>query len=181
MKKLYFALLTFSLALTLCACGTSEKPVETAPVEPPASSGEITASEEPAETGSEVTAPEKPAEADSEAVIDLSGPWHLDSEKNDLTAFQDIFPAYAEFGASMEIKSSGQISWYIGAEGGAGTYTLDGDTLTADLISDTDQQPATVLFHVILDGEAAQLKMDYNGTDVYWVYGDSEEPSASGE
>lgn len=111
----------------------------------------------------------------------IAGPWHLDSEKNDLTAFPDSFSAYAEFGASMEIKSNGQISWYIGAEGGSGTYTQDGGTLTADIVTDVDQQPVTVIFHLISDGEIVQLEMDYNGTNVYWAYGDSEGPSAAGE
>ncbi|GEM_PF-974459 len=111
----------------------------------------------------------------------IAGPWHLDSEKNDLTAFWDIFPAYSEFGASMEIKSNGQINWYIGTEGGTGTYTQDGDTLTADIVRDVDQQPVTVIVHLISDDEIVRLEMDYNGTNVYWAYGDSEEPSATGE
>lgn len=113
--------------------------------------------------------------------VDLTGPWHLDSKKNDLNAFQDIFPCYAEFGASMEIKSNGQISWYIGAEGGHGTYTMDGDTLTAELISDVDQKPMTVVFRVTVENENALLTMDYNGTPVCWEYGDSMEPNAAGE
>ena len=33
----------------------------------------------------------------------------------------------------MEIRSGGEISWYIGAIGGSGTYTIDGDYLTAEL------------------------------------------------
>lgn len=110
----------------------------------------------------------------------IAGSWHLDSEKNDLKEFSDIFPAYAEFGASMEIKSNGQISWYIGAEGGSGTYTQDGDTLMADIVTDVDKQPLTVIFHLISDVENVRLEMDYNGRKVYWAYGDSGEPSAAG-
>ena len=41
---------------------------------------------------------------------DLVGPWHLDSEKNDLVEFMDRFPGYMEFDASMEIKSDGLMS-----------------------------------------------------------------------
>ena len=113
--------------------------------------------------------------------IELTGPWHLDSERNDLIAFQDIFPCYAEFGAGMEIKTSGQIYWYIGAEGGSGTYTQSGNVLTVDFVSDANQQPVTVIFDVVLDNETASLVMEYNGTSVYWIYGDSGEPTAVGE
>lgn len=67
------------------------------------------------------------------------------------------------------------MSWYIGAEGGAGAYTQGGNTLTADIVTDVGQQEVTVLFHMISNGEATQLEMEYNGTTVYWVYGDSEE------
>lgn len=187
MKKLYFGLLAFTLALTLCACGISRKPVETTPEEPSTASGDVTATEKPSETGSNVTetekpteiggnvpAKEEPAESGDDAGVDLTGAWHLDSEKNDLTAFQDTFPAYMEFGARMELTSDGQISWCIGIEGGTGTYTQDGDTLTAEIVSDVSQQQMTVPFRVISDGETAQLEMAYNGTTVYWIPGDSE-------
>lgn len=106
--------------------------------------------------------------------MDLTGPWQLDNEKNNLAAFPNSFPAYAEFSASMEIKDDGKISWYIGAEGGAGAYTQGGNTLTADIVTDVGQQEVIVLFHIISNGEATQLEMEYNGTTVYWVYGDSE-------
>lgn len=168
MKKILFAILVFSMMLALCACGANQTP-------------EISATED-ASTGSpDVTSQEAPTQTDARASIELSGPWHLDSERNDLTAFQDIFPAYAEFGAGMEIKSDGQLSWYIGIEGGSGTYTQDGDVLTADLVSDIEQKPITVVFHVILDNETASLMMEYNETSVYWIYGESGEPNAAGE
>lgn len=186
MKKMYLGLLTFTLVLALCACGISRKPVESMPEEPPAASSNVTTTKKPVETDSDVMEPEKTAETDSnntaegsdgagtEADMDLTGPWHLDSEKNDLTAFQDTFPAYMEFGARMELTSDGQIIWCIGIEGGTGTYTQDGDTLTAEIVSDVSQQQMTVPFRVISDGETVQLEMEYNGTTVYWVYGDSE-------
>lgn len=132
------------------------------------------------QNGVEINFPEGeiPEEAGS---IDLTGPWHLDEEKNDLTAFQDIFPAYAEFGASMEIKSNGQIDWYIGAEGGSGTYTQEGDALTVNMTGDVSGQPETVTLLVIPYGEAVYLMMDCNDTAVFWAYGDSGELNAAGE
>lgn len=187
MKKLYFGILAFTLALTLCACGISRKPVETTPEELSTASSDVTATEKPTETGSNVAETEKPAETGSNVAetekptesgsdvrMDLTGPWHLDSEKNDLTAFPDTFPAYMEFGARMEITSNGQISWCIGIEGGTGTYTLDGDNLTAEIMSDVSQQQITVPFRVISDGETVELEMAHNGTTVYWIPGDSE-------
>lgn len=116
-----------------------------------------------------------------EASIELVGPWHLDDEKNDLSAFADIFPAYAEFGASMEIKSNGQMSWYIGAAGGVGTYTQEGETLHADLLSDVEQKDMPMDFNIVVKDETAMLEMEYQDMTVYWVYGDSEDAPAWGE
>ena len=116
-----------------------------------------------------------------EGSIDLTGPWHLDEEKNDLGAFQDIFPAYAELGASMEIGSDGQISWYIGAQGGSGTYTQEPDALTVNMTGDVSGQPETVTLLVIPCGEGVYLMMDSNDTAVFWAYGDSGELNAAGE
>ena len=68
--------------------------------------------------------------------VELVGPWHLDGEKNDLAAFADsleLFPGYGEWGASMEIRSNGQMSWYIGAESWHGTYTVEDGVMQAQL------------------------------------------------
>lgn len=177
MKKFFAGMLALALTLVLCACGTNVTSVEpaTEEAEPSVEDSDVAAEKELPAEGSDVTTEEEYAGADVQVSIDLAGPWHLDSEKNDLKAFQDIFPAYAEFGASMEIKSDGQISWYIGAEGGSGTYTQDGDILTADIISDVGQKPVTVTFHIVLNDKTVELEMSYNGINVYWVYGDSEE------
>ena len=116
-----------------------------------------------------------------EASIELVGPWHLNDEKNDLSAFADIFPAYAEFGASMEIRSNGQMSWYIGAAGGAGTYTQDGEILHAKLFSDVEQKDVPMDFRIVVKDETAMLEMDYHDMTVYWAYGDSEDAPAWGD
>lgn len=73
---------------------------------------------------------------------ELVGPWRLDSKKNDLAAFSDsqnLFPGYGEWGASMEIRSNGQMSWYIGAEGWHGIYAVRDGVLHAQLTSDLEQ------------------------------------------
>ena len=48
--------------------------------------------------------------------------------------------------------------------------------LTADLVSDIEQKPITVVFHVVLENETASLVMEYNETTVYWVYGEAPVP-----
>ena len=118
------------------------------------------------------------AQTDAEPVqqnIELVGPWHLDNEKNDLAAFADsldLFPGYGEWGASMEIRSNGQMSWYIGAEGWHGTYTLEDGMLHAQLTSDLEQSTQLWDFRVVTENDTAELEMDYQDMTIYWVYGD---------
>ena len=131
MKKYVFGLLVAAMVMSLCACNLEtnrkEQPTDDTTVE---STVAIDKKEE---------AKQEEESEQAEVSVDLVGPWHLDSEKNDLNAFEEIFPAYAEFGAGMEIKSNGQMSWYIGAAGGCGSYSLTGDILHAELISDMEQ------------------------------------------
>ena len=60
--------------------------------------------------GLETEQTEIQSEATQQETVELTGPWHLDSEKNDLAAFADLFPGYGEWGAGMEIRSNGQMS-----------------------------------------------------------------------
>ena len=115
--------------------------------------------------------------------IEWVGPWHLDSTKNDLTVFtdsMDLFPGYGEWGAGMEIRSNGQMSWYIGAAGGSGTYTVDGDLLHGALVNHMDQKDMTIDFRISVENEKAVLEMDYQNMVIYWVYGDQEDGPAIG-
>ena len=128
--------------------------------------------------------PENSTEASEETVenpvpqdIELVGPWHLDSEKNDLAAFADsleLFPGYGEWGASMEIRSNGQMSWYIGAAGGCGTYTLEDDVLHGSLVDNIDQKDMAMDLRILVENEKAVLEMDYQDMTIYWVYGGQE-------
>ena len=113
--------------------------------------------------------------------VDLVGPWHLDQEKNDISAIEaawETFPGYGEWGASMEIRSNGQMSWYIGAVGGSGTYTVEGDVLHVELTDSTEQKEATMDFLIV--GKDA-IKMTYSDTEIIWAYGDQEDIPANGE
>lgn len=116
-------------------------------------------------------------EEPSQKSIELVGPWHLGSKKNDLTALSDRFQGYAEWGASMEIRSDGKMSWYIGAEGWHGTYIVDGETIHAELDSDLEDLTLPWNFRIVIENESAIIEMDYEDMTFYWVYGDQEDPA----
>lgn len=125
---------------------------------------------------------EKTGEPEQET-IDLTGLWHLDGERNDLTAFEDRFPGYGEWGASLELGSDGQVSWYIGAESWHGTYTLEDGALRGQMTSDLDQTQRSWDFRVVPEGEGATLEMTYEEMTVCWAAGEQENPArgADGE
>lgn len=188
MKKILKLLMSLGMVLALCACASNEKPAENPTTPASTAAAETTEQTQPAaaettEQTQPVTAETvretEPAETQPE--VEVVGPWHLEGDRNDLSAFADIFPGYGEFGARMEIRSNGQMSWCIGAAGGYGTYTRDADTITAELTSDMDQKPMTMTFRLITEKEVPELEMEYNDTVVRWTYGDSGELSGKGE
>ena len=182
MKRIIALLLTVIICLCMAACGKEPEP-EQSPQEPHTEATN-TEAEKPqsggsSPSGNEAEQPEEPALQS----VELIGPWHLDSEKNDLAAFADsldLFPGYGEWGAGMEIRSDGQMSWYIGAEGGCGSYTVDDDLLHAALINDMDQKDMAIDFRILVENEKAVLEMDYHGMTIYWVYGSQEDAQATG-
>ena len=178
MKRITALLLAALLCLCLAACGEEPEPgqssqeihTEAADTE---YSEEMRQSGSSAYSGNAAEQPEKPVQQS----IELVGPWHLDSEKNDLAAFADsldLFPGYGERGASMEIRSGGQMSWYIGAEGWHGTYTVEDGVIHAQLTSDSEQSTQRWDFRITAENETAELEMDYEDMTIYWVYGDQE-------
>lgn len=158
MKKSLAFLMAFLMTLSLCACGINISLPQGADDD-----FNIDITQPPAET------PDEPV-----AVDDLVGPWHLDKEKNDLSAIEsawDIFPGYAEWGAGMEIRSDGFMSWNIGAVGGPGTYCIEGNVLhTAQFTEDHREIP---LDFAIMGKD--ELKMTYADMEITWVYGDQED------
>ena len=111
---------------------------------------------------------------------DLAGPWHLDPIRNNLSDFSDRFECYAEFGASMEIRSSGQMSWFIGAEGGEGTFVVEGSLLTASLTRTVDESHMTTDFDILHDGDEIYLGMHWGEESVFWIWGDDDSANLSG-
>ena len=79
-----------------------------------------------------------------------------------------------EFGSSMEITSDGHISWYIGAEGGTGTYSLSGDILSADMTNDFDQSSMKMELTAEKTDDGTFLYTEYKGLLLCWSQGEGE-------
>ena len=181
MKRIVGILLMAALCLSLAACG-NENVMEQSPQEIQTEAANTETEETQQQSGSDAPGEDgtEKVEEPEQQSIELSGPWHLDSAKNDLTAFPDRFPGYAEWGASMEIRSDGQMNWHIGADGGSGTYTVDGDLLHTALINDLDQKDMAIDFRILMESENAVLAMDYQDMTIYWVSGSQEDAPAMG-
>ena len=183
MKRSIALLLTLILCFSLEACSMKREPVPSSQEVPPQA-----AEQKEAETAesSNVAAPEETTDEREEPLslnLDLVGPWHLDSSRNDLALFADspdLFPGYGEWGASMEIRGNGEMSWYIGAEGWHGTYSAEDHILHAHLTSDLEQASQNWDLRVTWENGTTGLEMDYQDMTIYWVYGDQEE-SAEGD
>ena len=165
----------------------TETPVTTAPTEATVTMEETT------ETRKETTQPTKKAtqtpgknkdtaEEPIQLNYELIGPWHLHKTKNDLSAFADsldLFPGYGEWGASMEIRGNGEMSWYIGAEGWHGTYAVEKNILHARLTSNLEQSTRDWDFRITSENGVAVLEMDYPDRTIYWMYGDNGDDEAA--
>ena len=184
MKRLTVLLLAVILCFSLEACSTK---TDLAPNSQEAQT-QATSQEETEETNPESSsaAQEETTDAVEEPVplnLELIGPWHLDQNKNDLASFADsldLFPGYGEWGASMEIRGNGEMSWYIGAEGWHGTYSVENHTLHAQLTSDLDQASQNWDFRITSENGMTGLEMDYQDMTIYWAHGDREEIPAMG-
>lgn len=145
------------------------------PPEPPAMSEPPVRSEAPA------ASEEKPAGSAAQSepaaavtVEQLVGPWRLAPGENDEAAVAEAFPGAMEFGSSMEIRSDGRISWYVGAAGVRGTYTLSGDTLRAEMIDDADNTSMTVELTARQKDGRLVLEMEYQNVRLCWSQGEEE-------
>ena len=111
MKRLTALLLAMILCLSLEECSMKTDLVpdsqETHTQETSQEETEETNPESSSATQEETTdAAEEPIPLN----LELIGPWHLDSNKNDLASFTDsldLFPGYGEWGAGMEIRGNG--------------------------------------------------------------------------
>ena len=173
MKKLTALLPVLILCLGLAACSRKTEFVPDAQeYQTPSTSQEETKETNPQSANTAAT------EESIQLNYELIGPWHLDGSKNDLDAFAnslELFPGYGEWGASMEIRGNGEMSWYIGAESWHGTYSVEANTLHAFLTSDLEQIPQNQDMRITSDNGSTGLEMTYQDMTIYWVYGDQEE------
>ena len=173
MKKLTALLLALILCLGLAACSRKAEFVPDAQeYQTPSASQEETEETNPQSANTAAT--EEPIQLNYE----LIGPWHLDGSKNDLDAFAnslELFHGYGEWGASMEIRGNGEMSWYIGAESWHGTYSVEANTLHAFLTSDLEQTQQNWDMRITSENGTTGLEMTYRNMTIYWVYGDQED------
>lgn len=110
--------------------------------------------------------------ASSVSVDQIIGPWHLDDSKTDMDAINEAFPGAMEAGNSMEIRSDGKISWYIGSDGGVGTYELDGNWLEATVTSNVDGTVYKNRVEIQENGDGYILIMSYKDFIFTWKLGE---------
>ena len=162
MKKSLAFLMAILMTLSLCACGINISL-------PRDADGNIDI---------HITQPSTQAPDEDLTADNLVGPWYLDGKNNDLSKISELFSGYGEWGATMEIRSDGKISWYIGAIGGSGTYTLEGEHLTAELKQATKDeisapQDWTIDFNITATDGDVMLTMPYEDTMVAWSHGEA--------
>ena len=113
---------------------------------------------------------------ESEAVTlteeDLVGLWHLEEDEQDNATAIETIPGAMEFGSGMELRSNGNISWYIGAEGGTGTYSLSDNVLYADMTNDFDGGSMKMEFAAEKADGVLFLYTEYKGLSLCWSQGE---------
>ena len=76
-------------------------------------------------------------------------------------------------GAEMHIRPDGTMDYYIGLTGGKGTYTVEGDTLVAELVSYIESAPLPL--RLAIDNSSTDVRLIYRFRDevfdveIYWV------------
>ena len=112
-----------------------------------------------------------PVQVQSDLSVDsLVGSWHL-ADDTDLETLSQVFPGTAEFGSRMEIRSDGNISWYIGADGAMGTYIIEDNALTADVTGELDGEAYRI---TLRQPEREKLTMTFKEIELVWMYGEGD-------
>lgn len=119
----------------------------------------------------EAATTETPTTEPALTVDALVGPWHLTEETD---AIYEAFPGAMEFGSTMEIRSDGRISWYVGAEGGVGTYSMDGNVLRCQLTDALDGSAMTMDFTAKQQDGQLYLTTTYRDMELCWRWGEGE-------
>ncbi|MBR4132805.1 MAG: hypothetical protein IKT99_07480, partial [Oscillospiraceae bacterium] len=155
-------------SLTACKSKPAEEP-EASSLTELAEAAEAEAQAEAQEAQNEAPASEpvqsEPAAEGVTTPEELVGTWVLSGD-NDMEALEAVYPGAGEIGGLMEIGMDGLMFWYIGNFGGAGTFTVDSETLNAEIYPDASGSPEPAVFTVDGDGN---LIMDYRDATVIWV------------
>ena len=174
MKKTVAFLLALLLLVSLTAC-KSKNAEENPESSSPAGQVPETEAAQPqteAESGEKTEAPAaEPSQSESvtaPAVTtpdELVGTWVL-SGNNDAEKLEAAFPQVKELGGELQIGMDGLMFWTLGTSGGMGSFTVDGDTLNAEIYSDYTGAPESVIC-TVEGGDT--LTMDYSGVTIIWV------------
>ena len=77
-----------------------------------------------------------------------------------------------QFGAAMTLREDGSFSYHLGLTGGSGHYTVHGDTILADYITDNDPHPSSLTLRVVTEHSSVLLLYPYqdNGrtVEIWW-------------
>lgn len=161
-------LLTIALLIVLSACA---KPAET-PAPDPTDPTDST-NPEPIADATDVPETDEPENAEPDATDEHTttpmdppvGSWRL-SEDNDPDALSRAFDNAEPNNSAMEIGADRLLFWTVDSASGAGNFTVDGNTLIAELVRNLSGTPEQVLF-TMEDGPT--LIMNLNGASVRWV------------
>lgn len=78
-----------------------------------------------------------------------------------------------QFGAQLNIRADGTIDYYIGLTGGAGAYSVEGSTLTADLISYAEGNRVRLRLEIVTVDGITYLVYPFRdeafSLDIWWI------------
>ena len=159
MKRIFAVLLAVFALAAFVGC-RADKKQEDEPAIPTEAYDQAKKKDDDESNGPKATAVPRDIKAD-----EVVGPWRL-AEDADLGALAEVFPGIAESGSGMEIRSDGNISWFVGDDGAVGTYVIEGYTLKAEVRGDRDGLPVTVTLTMLNDGS---LSMSFREAELVWV------------
>nr|MDD6335266.1 hypothetical protein [bacterium] len=169
--------------LTLACCGR-KSPVATSPgVQPTAPQTTQSPQSTPHQPTGDHPTQSQPADdkpIGEVRVDDLIGPWHLEESQNDMSQISETLIGSMEFGSRMELMGDGKLMWYIGIEGGSGTFLLEGNLLHAELTDDVSGAVFQTDIAVTDKEDAVLLTMQHKGVTLIWSQGEGQSGNESG-
>ncbi len=103
------------------------------------------------------------------------GTWQLAIEKNDGIE-PDLFFLFGSSlhaqGAGLTITEDGAIEYFLGLTGGTGTYTVEGDTITAEVTSYIESAEETLTFRYVEEDGVPYIVYDMDddnyAREIWW-------------